>query len=144
MLTQTSHTTTPHHPHLHTPHINPEQLSTLVTSFFSHLFAPTSYLQCTSTGRWSEALHSDANDASNSDINKHNHTIVVDDEVIIIDEERDPDGGPICREAVIERWKSGAVEVQTEQMEGKGKRRRSSSVQWVVGMVRRGSSSVGL
>ncbi|KAI8933821.1 hypothetical protein NX059_009523 [Plenodomus lindquistii] len=123
-----SQSTSPHHHRHHHPHISAEQISTVVVNFFSHMFAPTSYLQCTSSGRWSEPLHE----------GERNHTIVVDDEFILIDDDKDPDGGPICREAAIASWKSGKADRDGQAMGMK--RRRRSSVQWLTGMVRRESA----
>ncbi|KAG9188025.1 hypothetical protein G6011_01948 [Alternaria panax] len=120
------HTQKPH-PHYQ---ITPDHLSEAVLDFFSHMFAPTSYQSCyCSTPCWAPApYHTDPHIAAVGHDKKLR--IVVDDDIVVL-EDGEEDGGPLCREATIESWKVG---------EGKKERRSSSrrrSLQWLAGVIGR-------
>lgn len=78
--------------HDHKSLLDRHHLAEAMTSFLTHMFAPTGYLQCNSTSSWSQSapyVHEIS----------QKHTMVIAEEII------DPDGGPLCREAIIESWK---------------------------------------
>ncbi|KAH8728312.1 hypothetical protein GQ44DRAFT_757274 [Phaeosphaeriaceae sp. PMI808] len=65
-------------------------LSDLLSTFLTHMFALASCQACTSSQPcWTT---------------DYKARIVVDDEYVLLDEDED-DGGPLCREAVIDGWK---------------------------------------
>jgi hypothetical protein len=117
----------PPHPHQLHHQITPAYLSEAVLDFFSHMFAPASYLSCTcSTPCWApEPLHP----------NVYHHdkklNIVVDDDIVVLEDKgEEVDGGPLCREATIASWKAGA------KKGGRGRGRRRS-LQWLAGVIGR-------
>jgi hypothetical protein len=74
----------PHH--IPQPHIDLQALRQHLCSAISHLFQPISCQQCTCSAY--QTSH-----------------IFVDDEFVLVEEEVEEDGGPLCREATIESWK---------------------------------------
>lgn len=79
------------HPHPHLPHIS-------LRTHLSSLFAPTSYQQCT---------------CSPYRIPDYTKYIIVDDEFVLVEE----DGGPLCREGMIEseEWKTSGGKVMLRE-----------------------------
>ncbi|KAH7079949.1 hypothetical protein BKA63DRAFT_505354 [Paraphoma chrysanthemicola] len=73
------------------------QLSEFLTSFLTHMFAPTSCQQCTATSPYN---------LNNTTIADRKCNCIVDDEYVLFDDEQD--GGPLCREATIASWKMTA------------------------------------
>jgi len=115
-----------HSPHPH-HHMTCDHLSDAIQDFFSHMFAPASYLACTcSTPCWAPAPLTPCN------YNAHDGkiAIVVDSNIVEEEgEEGEEDGGPLCREATIASWK-----MKEEKREG-GNRRRS--LQWLTGVIKK-------
>lgn len=68
----------------------------LLTTFISHIFAPSTCAQCTASKPcWIRTIPSD-----------EKLKIIIDDEFVLMEEDDDEmDGGPLCREAEIETWK---------------------------------------
>jgi len=115
-----SHSSHPHH------HMTYDHLSDAVQDFFSHMFAPASHLACTcSTPCWAPAPLTPCK------YNAHDGkiAIVVDSDIVVSEDEREEDGGPLCREATIASWK-----MNEKKREG-GNRRRS--LQWLADVIRR-------
>ena len=113
-------------PQIHKSVIDHHHLSDAIVSFLAHMFAPTGYLQCNSTSSWSQSspyVH---------EINRA-HTIVVDDDYVVVDELDNNDGGPLCREATIASWKVKSAHT---------KRRRS--LQWLGSVINNMSSDHGM
>lgn len=86
------------------PHQGDHQHSSaLLINLLSHMFAPVSYQQCTSSAPcWTVSYD------SKRELNSSGKTgIIVDDEFVLLeDRDGEDDGGPICREATIESWKA--------------------------------------
>jgi hypothetical protein len=141
--TQTSHlppspSKPAHPPHPHHHHqITPTHVSDAVLDFFSHMFAPASYLACTcSTPYRAPASPSPATHITSQD---EKLKIVVDDDIVVLEGEQDgeeEDGGPLCREATIASWKTGE---QKKERGGSSTSRRRRSLQWLAGVIRRES-----
>lgn len=115
-----------HSPHPH-HQMTCNHLSDAVQDFFAHMFAPASYLACTcSTPCWAPAPLAPCN------YNAHDGKIgiVVDSDIVVSEDEREEDGGPLCREATIASWKVGG------KKEKRGNRRRSLT--WLAGVIGRG------
>ncbi|UPX13285.1 uncharacterized protein EKO05_0003801 [Ascochyta rabiei] len=88
--------------HQHTHQVDHHHVSAFLISFFSHMFAPAAYQQCTSsTPCWALSHHVECSRSSRKAV------IIVDDEFVLLEafEGEEEDGGPICREATIESWK---------------------------------------
>ncbi|KAF2033062.1 hypothetical protein EK21DRAFT_86502 [Setomelanomma holmii] len=79
---------------LHKASIDRHQLSEMLTSFLTHMFAPASCQQCLSTSPYS---------LTNTTVIDRKCDCVVNGEYVLFDGEQD--GGPLCREATIESWK---------------------------------------
>lgn len=137
--TQIAH---PHIPLLDRHHISEvviEVVPTAITNFFLHMFAPNSYLQCTATGQWSEPATHTPPEAL-----ERKNTVIVDDDFVLVGDSAESDGGPLCREAMIEKWKGEEHEVRTEDVEEKGeKKERRRSVQWLGNVIKREFSHSG-
>jgi hypothetical protein len=54
--------------------------------------------------------------------------MIVDDEYILLEDDDELDGGPLCREATIASWKAKAKPVQKE---------RRRSMQWLATVIKR-------
>ena len=118
--TKLTHSPHPHH------QMTCDHLSEAVQDFFSHMLAPASHLACTcSTPCWAPSP------PSPDDHNAHDgkRAIVVDSDIVVSEDEREEDGGPLCREATIASWK-----MNEKKREG-GNRRRS--LQWLADVMRR-------
>ncbi|OAL47201.1 hypothetical protein IQ07DRAFT_646810 [Pyrenochaeta sp. DS3sAY3a] len=119
---QTSHVDSEHEALFQTAPLDRHRLSDFVVDFFSHMFAPTAYVQCTTTRSY---LSSPYMDRSTSD---RKCTMIVDDEYILLEDDDELDGGPLCREATIASWKTKAKPVQKE---------RRRSMQWLATVIKR-------
>ena len=111
------------HPH---HHMTCDHLSDAIQDFFAHMFAPASHLACTcSTPCWAPSPLTPCK------YNAHDGkiAIVVDSDIVVSEDEREEDGGPLCREATIASWK-----MNEKKREG-GNRRRS--LQWLADVIRR-------
>ncbi|KAH6852982.1 hypothetical protein BKA58DRAFT_64273 [Alternaria rosae] len=114
-----------HSPHPH-HHMTCDHLSDAVQDFFSHMFAPALHLACTcSTPCWAPSS------PSSHDQNVHDGKveIVVDSDIVVREDEREEDGGPLCREATIASWKVGGKK--------QARRHRRRSLQWLAGVIGR-------
>ncbi|CBX97681.1 predicted protein [Plenodomus lingam JN3] len=87
------------HSPTHGPKSHKLQLASLLTSILHHILAPTDYLPCTTSALSTRHSHPAYNPPP-----EQKHTVLVDDEFVLVDEERGLDGGPICREGVIAGW----------------------------------------
>jgi len=94
--------------------LDTHHLTDMVVEFFSHIFAPISYLQCTTTGRWSNPLHGAP----------HNYAAGVDNICKSATDGPELDGGPLCREADIARWALGTADDGTSRGQGKSEGRK--------------------
>lgn len=90
-----------HHQYAH--QFNHHHISAFLISFLSHMFAPVAYQQCTSSANcWALSHDSECLSKSSS-----NAAITVNDEFMLLEsEDKEQDGGPICRETTIESWKA--------------------------------------
>ncbi|CAO2658046.1 Nn.00g073060.m01.CDS01 [Neocucurbitaria sp. VM-36] len=95
----------------HNASIGRHHLSNFVATMLINVFAPTAYLQCSSSS-------STTHDAG---IDDRKCTMIVDDDYAYIEEEEEQDGGPLCREATIASWKAKTEACQQE---------RRRSIQW--------------
>ncbi|KAF1944703.1 hypothetical protein EJ02DRAFT_452301 [Clathrospora elynae] len=111
------HTDLSHDTQHHNAFIDCGHLSEILVNFLSHIFAPASYLQCTSLMPCWSPLPSDT-----CATQRKQKLIVVDDSALLENEE---DGGPLCREATIASWKAGPAK----------KERRS--LQWLASVMKR-------
>lgn len=112
-----------HHPH--TTHMNRHQITENVVDFFSHMFAPASYHQCTSsTPCWAPPAPTADELARPS--------LIVDDDLVVL--KGNQDGAPLCREAKIAEWKGE----QMQNQEVPRKRRRS--IEWLANVIRKEGS----
>jgi hypothetical protein len=102
----------------HNASFDHHHLSDVVHDFFSHMFAPTSYLQCTSSiPCWAPP----AIDAHAADTQPR---LIIDDDYVLLDCEED--GGPLCREATIASWKAAPTK----------EKQRRRSIQWLASVIR--------
>jgi hypothetical protein len=120
----------PHTRHTH-HQIPPHHLSDAVLDFFSHMFAPASYLACTcSTPCWAPAPLSPYNQPTHDEKGR---VVLADDNVVLDNDEEEEDGGPLCREATIASWKACAKK-ERRQRES---RRRRTSLQWMTDVMQK-------
>jgi hypothetical protein len=108
------------HQHQHHALFDSHHVSEALVDFLSHMFAPTSYMQCTSsTPCWLPPR---------IDADSKQRFIVDDDIVMVEEEEAVVDGGPLHRETTIASWKA-----KPEKQE------RRRSIQWLASVIRRDS-----
>lgn len=98
------------------------RFSDFIADFFSHMFAPTSYVQCTATKTYMSSPYMSQNTQDRK------CTMIVDDEYVLLEDNDEQDGGPLCREATIASWKTKSKPVQKE---------RRRSMQWLATVIRR-------
>lgn len=88
--------------HQYAHQVDHHQIATFLISFLTQTFTPVAYQQCTSsTPCWATPRSQTC-----VSINDAKTLIIVDDEFVLLEDSEEQDGGPLCREATIESWKT--------------------------------------
>ncbi|EUC32259.1 hypothetical protein COCCADRAFT_99191 [Bipolaris zeicola 26-R-13] len=107
------------------------------TSFFSHLLAPVSHTQCTSSAPCSSPTYHEEHKE------KEPHIIRLaeeEEELARLQHGEQQDGTPLCREGGIAAWHQQQPQQQQQQGERRDsmevQKKRRASLEWLAGVIR--------